>query len=138
MKSLGILSNPEQYLIRQVRTTMLNKLLLEGCERDETSYRDPVLENDFKLLPEDYTYAHQFENMERFIGNASYMIEGSGRTMAVFYKKDMMEPHHEEKYDFASSLGMGATKVTYSFKDNDHKSEAIYAVIVFKGDFNKA
>lgn len=135
MKNLGIFSNPEQYLIRQVRATMLYDLLLNGCERDELSYRDHVLENDLKLLPEDYTYAHQFENMERFIRNVSYMIEGSGRTMTVFYKKNMMEPHHEEKYDFASSLGMGATKVTYSFKDNDHKSKAIYAVIVFRGEF---
>jgi len=136
MKRLGILDDPSDYLIRQVRATMINKLVLEGCERDETSYRDPVLEEDLELAPDEYTYAHSFDgDRKRFVKMGRYMIEGSGRTATVFYKAKEMVPHHEEKYDAASSLGLGPTKVTYSFRNPNRKAEAIYAVVKYSGKF---
>ena len=136
MRRLGVLDNPNDYLIRQVNGTMVNKLVLDGTERDETSYRDPVLEKDHGFSPDNYTYAHSFDgNEERFVKIGSRMIENSGRTAIVFYKAKEMTPHHEEKYDYASSLGLGSTKATYSFKHPDRKNKAIYGIVQYNGKF---
>jgi tetratricopeptide (TPR) repeat protein len=135
MQRLGVLDNPDDYLIRLVRATLLNKLLIYGCERDDKSYRDRLLETDFGLAPNEYTYAYSkgHDTVGRYVRNASNMIQGGGRTVVVFYKASDMVPHHEEKYDAASSLGMGATAVTYSFQYPDKKPDAIHAVVTYSG-----
>jgi hypothetical protein len=127
LREHGILQEPEKYLVRNVRKSLLGTLLRNGCERNEKSYRDKVFESDFSLSPDDYTYCHGFNgNGSDFLRHATYNPDGM---VAVFYKADEMIPHHEEKYDKASSLGLGPTKVTYSFKDLENKTKAIALVI---------
>lgn len=127
LREFGILKEPEKYLIRNVRKNLLEILLQNGCERNEKSYRDRAIEADFNLSPEDYTYCNRFNGDEKeYLRHATYNPDG---TVTVFYKADEMVPHHEEKYDKASSLGLGPTKVTYSFRNLEHKTKAIALVI---------
>jgi hypothetical protein len=135
MQRLGILDNPKDYLIRLVRTNLWEKLITDGCERNSKSYKDPLLEQDFKLAPDEYTYAYSIgkDSVDRFAQNAGTMIERGGESIAVFYKAKEMIPHHEEKYDAALNLGLGATAVTYSFRNPKQKNKAIYAIATYKG-----
>ena len=127
LKEHGILQEPEKYLVRNVRISLLETLLQEGCERDEKSYRDKVLEADFGLSPNEYTYCHRFNGDETdYLRHVTYAPD---RMVAVIYEAEKMNPHHEEKYDKASSLGLGPTRVIYSFKDLKRKTEAIRLVI---------
>ncbi len=127
LKEHGILQEPEKYLVRNVRKSLLEKLLREGCERNEKSYRDKALEADFGLSPNDYTYCHGFNGDETdYLRHVTYAPD---RMVVVIYEAEKMNPHHEEKYDKASSLGLGPTRVTYSFKDIQHKKGAVRLVI---------
>ncbi len=128
----GILDDPQKFLIRNVRKSKTPDILSNGCERNNSSYRDSVLEDDFNLKASDYTYCHSFDGREQeYLTHAIYNPNG---TDLVIYESDKMIPHHEEKYDKASSLGLGPTKVTFEFKDKIHKIEAVRLIV--KSEFN--
>lgn len=123
----GILDTPEAYLLRNVRKAMLGKVVQEGCERNEHSYRDKLLEQDFKIRPEDYTYCHSFDgSLNEYLRHAIYNPEG---TALVVYNSSGMIPHNEARYDRASSLGLGPTSVTFEFKEKSRKTEAIKLIV---------
>jgi hypothetical protein len=127
LEKYGILDTPDQYLIRNVRKSMVHEVVEKGCERNESSYRDRVLEMDFCLGPNDYTYCNGYDgDRNEYLRHAIYNPKG---TALVIYRSNKMVPRHEEKYDKASSLGQGSTKVTYEFLDKNHKKEAVFLIV---------
>lgn len=136
MERIGVLGHPQDYLVRYVRSTETGRLLQEGTERGKTSYRDPVLERDFDLSPQDYTYCYGYEGSKpSFVHDVTKLIERKGRAVNAIYLAQEMVPHHEEQYDSASNGGIGSTRVTYSFKDPQRRSDALFAVVTYNGIF---
>ena len=118
----------ERNPFRHIPAGFIECVINHGTERDQSSFRHVIFEQDFYLGSSDYTFCHYFVNRDRHIADISDMfITLSDQSIAtVFYIGELMQQHINPKY-------VNGTGTLFSFRDLSNKRAAVRLILCHEG-----